>query len=283
MKKVKILVCCHKKDLMLDVDPYFPIHVGKNNSDLEMNMQGDNTGDNISSKNYSYCELTAMYWAWKNMKDIDYIGLCHYRRYFDFHNNTSAFRSSSTMKSSDFNNVDFSIPSNVMDFVAKGGVVLAKHQIYRCSNFMEYCCYHISDDMRVLKTVIDEHCETKYADAFTEVMLRENHLCPFNMFIMKKSDFDRYCEWLFSLLFEVEKQIDISAYSPYQSRIFGFMAERLLNVYMKAEGKQVMEKPILFFNDKDDLKNTTMLKNLINKVRADLSFMFIKPKKNAKM
>lgn len=283
MQKIKILVCCHKKDLMLNEPPYLPIHVGKSNSNLEMNIQQDNTGDNISSKNSSYCELTAMYWAWKNLPDIDYIGLCHYRRYFDFHNYTSIFQSSSTKMSPDFGSIDFSIPSKVMNFVEKGGVVLAKRQIYRCSNFMEYGCYHISDDMRVLKAVIEELCDAKYVNAFDEVMFRENYLCPFNMFIMKKSDFDKYCEWLFALLFEVEKRIDISLYSPYQARIFGFMAERLLNVYMRAECKSIMEKPILFFNDQNHGKKTSSVKSLINSVRANLSFMLIKPKGNAKI
>ena len=41
--------------------------------------------DSISNKNDSYCELTGMYWALKNLKNVDVIGLCHYRRYFDFH------------------------------------------------------------------------------------------------------------------------------------------------------------------------------------------------------
>ena len=85
----KILVCCHKKDVMATHEPYMPIHVGKAlHPELDLGIQGDNTGDNISEKNGSYCELTGMYWAWKNLKDVDIIGLCHYRRYFDFYSNS---------------------------------------------------------------------------------------------------------------------------------------------------------------------------------------------------
>ena len=43
----------------------------------------DNDGENISELNPMYCELTAQYWAWKNL-DADYYGFCHYRRYFNF-------------------------------------------------------------------------------------------------------------------------------------------------------------------------------------------------------
>ena len=84
--KIKILVACHKSDTAIyQNDIYMPIQVGKAlHANVELGFQCDNTGDNISEKNDSYCELTAIYWAWKNLKDIDYIGLCHYRRYFDF-------------------------------------------------------------------------------------------------------------------------------------------------------------------------------------------------------
>ena len=79
----KILVCCHKDDIYVNQEPYLPLQVGKALSDLDLGLLGDNTGDNISVKNKSYCELTGLYWAWKNLKGIDVIGLCHYRRYFD--------------------------------------------------------------------------------------------------------------------------------------------------------------------------------------------------------
>ena len=82
--KTKILVCCHKKGDFPSDNIYIPIHCGKAISNVELNIQEDNRGDNISSKNPNYCELTALYWAWKNLKNVNYIGLVHYRRFFDF-------------------------------------------------------------------------------------------------------------------------------------------------------------------------------------------------------
>ena len=81
--KVKILVAIHKADKVYGDKVYMPIQVGKSLSEFNLGFQGDNTGDNISEMNSMFCELTAHYWAWKNLKDVDYIGLCHYRRYFD--------------------------------------------------------------------------------------------------------------------------------------------------------------------------------------------------------
>lgn len=80
---VRILVCTHKEGPVRDDDIYMPVQVGKSASTIDLGCQGDDVGDNISGKNKTYCELTGLYWAWKNLKDVDYIGLCHYRRYFD--------------------------------------------------------------------------------------------------------------------------------------------------------------------------------------------------------
>ena len=84
MSKSIILVCAHKPDRCLLHEPYMPIQVGKAISTVDLGFAGDDTGDNISDKNRSFCELTAHYWAWKNLGEADYVGLSHYRRYFDF-------------------------------------------------------------------------------------------------------------------------------------------------------------------------------------------------------
>ena len=73
MSKLKILVATHQKDILFNDDIYMPIQVGKSLSNTDFGIQGDNTGDNISAKNPYYCELTSLYWAWKNLQDFDYI------------------------------------------------------------------------------------------------------------------------------------------------------------------------------------------------------------------
>ena len=82
MEKIKILVACHKQAEVFKNNVYLPIHVGKAlHKDVDLGFLGDDTGENISRLNPLYCELTAQYWGWKNL-DVEYIGLCHYRRYF---------------------------------------------------------------------------------------------------------------------------------------------------------------------------------------------------------
>ena len=77
---IKIIIASHKKYQTAEEEMYVPIQVG---AEVKEKIEGyiqDNTGDNISTKNPYYCELTGLYWAWKNL-DADYIGLVHYRRY----------------------------------------------------------------------------------------------------------------------------------------------------------------------------------------------------------
>ena len=280
MKKIKIFVCCHKKDIWPTELPYIPIQVGKSTSSIDLGILSDDTGDNISKKNSSYCELTALYWAWKNMTDYDYIGLCHYRRYFDFHHQTKSYNSHQIFKTSEFKSINLSLDSKTLTELDEGNIILAKHETFRNSNYVQYCTSHISEDIKTLQKLLLECYEKKYIDSFNKIMYYSQTLRPFNMFIMNKQQFEDYCSWLFPLLSKIENSIDISHYAPYQKRIFGFMAERLLNIYIEAEKIPVAEKPIMLFDDTRTNINNSRIKTYINNIRAKLSFMLIRPWNN---
>ena len=123
---VKILVCCHKKDVFATQYPYLPIQVGKAISNIDLGIRGDDTGDNISNKNASYCEMTGMYWAWKNLKNVDVIGLCHYRRYFDFHGQCDSVFPTTNFPTDSFDKIDLSIPDKVLNKIDSQHVVVSK-------------------------------------------------------------------------------------------------------------------------------------------------------------
>lgn len=269
----KIIVCCHKADVVYGKSPYFPIHVGKENAKVNLDMAGDNTGDHISNKNGSFCEVTGIYWAWKNMKDVDVIGLCHYRRYFDFHKQTRSYLPSTVFKTEQLPKMDFSVPDDVQEQVQRGSVVVAKRTNYPISNYLEYCRCHISDDLRVLDQVIHDTQEGKYQTAYYHIMHSTHKLIHYNMFLMRWKDFDDYCNWLFPILFEVEKRTDISHYSVSQKRIYGYMAERLFNVWLYGNKKSLIHLPVMMFDDKAnnprfsfELVKRTFLNNLSFKI-----------------
>lgn len=249
MKSAKIIVCCHKQDIMATAYPYIPVHVGKALSNIDLGIQTDNEGVNISEKNRSYCELTGLYWAWKNIGDADVVGLAHYRRYFDFHDQCDSVFPVTSFPSKEFNQVDLSIPQSVIESLHDGEAYVAKANCYRYSPFVDYCICHISDDIHTLEKHIMTTQPENIKKAWYKYMHGGCQFRPCNMFLMTHHDFDRYCEWIFSVLDTIEQQIDITHYSPVQGRIFGYMAERLMNVWLLANEFQLHEKPVILFDD----------------------------------
>lgn len=274
MSNIKILTCIHKDDIYLKDKDYLPIHVGKALSNIDLGIQGDNTGDNISAKNPNYCELTAMYWAWKNLKDVDYIGLCHYRRYFDFHKQCRKGFPFTVFPTNEYKNIDISIPDKIIKKLQKGYVIVPSPSIIKHALYYDYCTYHISEDIKNVESVIRSTCDSRFVEAFEHIMYRNNKFIQYNMFIMSWNEFDKYCTWLFNILNKVEENVNIENYSVYQKRIYGFLAERLFNVYLYAESIKSLKKPIIFFSDNNDEEKISYLKYEYRCTLSKISLMF---------
>ena len=254
MSNIKILVCCHKDDLKLSSDVFFPIHVGKAISKIDLGIQGDHTGDNISDKNASYCELTGLYWAWKNMKGVDYIGLCHYRRYFDFNGYGTKGFPTIPLETSHFEKVDLNLNSSIIDYLEKDYVITAKETSLTMPLYYSYCGFHNYQELRYALDYLISKDSDKYSKVIKEHIVQGNLIKYYNMFVMSWTQFDRYCNWLFPILSYMEGKIDISNYDLYHKRAFGFIGEYLFNVYLWAEKLKVKQVPILKFADNDTEK-----------------------------
>lgn len=276
MENIKILVCCHKEDVHYSSDIFLPIHVGKDISKKELGIIGDNTGENISLKNASYCELTGMYWAWKNLKDVNYIGLCHYRRYFDFHRVGRKGFPLTTLPTSAFKTHDFSISDEVIRWLQKGWVIMPKMWHLRTSVYLDYCERHSSVDFRQMGNVAIKHSAESFIASLRETMIKQNRLMPFNMFIMNWQQFDEYCSWLFPILEELEQSININHYDAEQRRIFGYMGERLLNVYIRGKGLKYKQLPILKFSEDPELFDMSLPKYKLRCLLNDMALKMTK-------
>lgn len=268
MKKnenVKILVCCHKPGIWLDNDVYMPIQCGKAVSNIDLGIQGDDTGDNISAKNPNYCELTAMYWAWKNLKDVDYVGLCHYRRFFNLCDGTWGKRH--TVSATTWEKADVTL-SCVEALLRGKDILLAKPEVNPCSLKEQYFRRHILEDLNALRTAV-ARVSPEYLTDYDHVLERSNRLSPYNMFIARREVFDDYCTWLFNLLFAVEKDIPLSGH-PYQARVFGFMGERLLNVYCRYKRLRVGYRQVLFLDG--DVRKESISDYWAKRIRLQLLY-----------
>jgi hypothetical protein len=269
--KTKILVCCHKNDIFKSSDVYLPIQVGRAISNTTLNMQGDIEVINLSEKNGSYCELTGMYWAWKNLKDVDYIGLCHYRRYFDFNHIGRKVFPSTTLGTRLFDSLNLEINSDIESYLERGACVVAKSVHLHTSLYLQYCEGHYSPDFKVMGDVIRETLSPEYFQGFWKYLVESNKFSPYNMFIMSWKQFDDYCSWLFPLLGAVEDKLDISHYPPFQKRVYGYLAERLLNLYVRTNKLKRLELPIIKIADEPEVDNISWARYYIRSLVRDLA------------
>ena len=238
---MKIYIVSHKEIEPINLPNYQIIGVG--NCPKVNGYIYDNTGNNISTKNTSFCELTALYWIWKNTND-DIVGLVHYRRFFA---NNSLGLKFSFLKSNTVNkilkNYDIILPIHTKLYsIDKTSDKIIKNISIRD----QYTMNHYKKDLDLICDIICKKYP-KYKDALNEVM-NSKTLSLFNMFVCKKELIDKYCEWLFDILFEAEKHIDISNYDDYQKRVFGFLSERLFNVWVKKNNLNVKTLPVININ-----------------------------------
>lgn len=277
---IKILICCHKPcELPQNPDGIFlPIQVGAAISDVALGMQRDDQlngkpCDNISAKNKSYCELTALYWAWKNIKKIypnlEYIGLNHYRRYFKF---TLSSRIADFKPEKDVLQYKLNERKILCNLQCKKSII-SKPNYYPYCLAVDYCTCHISEDLHTVEKIIHE-LYPEYDSAMYDFFYRNNKLAHYNMFISTWDLFDKYCTWLFSILAEAEKRIDISNYNEVQKRIWGYLAERLFNIYLIKNKIDIKKMPIFVFNNKKE----SYAHYILNRSRYNLGFKLTKRK-----
>lgn len=262
LPSVKILVACHDDAVYVpNLNSLAPIQVGAALSRERFSgMLHDDQGDNISDKNAQYCELTALYWAWKNLKadEADYIGLFHYRRYMSFSSSaypTNYFgdvlmRKLDEETVEEINLSDEAIANAVdgYDVVTTvpgrfvGNPTMAEQWDESWQNNPE--------DMVLLRDIVQRQ-SPEMLPAFDDYMSsHEGYFC--NMFIMKRDIFDDYCKWMFGILAEHEELANYSTYGVAQSRVSGYLAERLTGIYinhLKSQGAKVRELQRVFFED----------------------------------
>ena len=204
-----------------------PIHVGRAVSRYKEEMadyMGDDTGKNISEKNPSYCEMTAHYWIWKNVKDTDYVGVCHYRRYFG---------------------IEIS-EENIDGLMSGYDVIMVEPSYYMDSVYSYFAKFIGAENMTILAEVMKRQCP-EYFETLEKVCDGVK-FHPFNMLLCKKELFDEYCEWMFSILESCEKVIKPASYTNAR-RALAYMAEMLTGVYFIHRGMRIKSVPYYKIED----------------------------------
>lgn len=228
-ENVKIIVAAHKKCNMPSDKMYLPLHVGaagKFNDDgtpVDLGFTKDNTGDNISLENPYFCELTGLYWAWKNLK-ADYIGLVHYRRLF------------SSGHLNDKNNiVNSAITFGELEpMLGLYHVFVPRKRRYFIETlYSHYAHTHDANQLIICRDIIATKCHN-YLRTYDKVLYRRWGYM-FNMMILEKKLLNEYCSWLFTILFELFDRVDHEKMSSFDKRFCGRISEILFNVWLENE------------------------------------------------
>lgn len=272
--KINIYVSMHKDSYVPPIQYLQPIQVGAAIADSRIpGVLYDDVGENISDKNKRYCELTAQYWAWKNVKDADYYGFWHYRRYFSFNLNVEP-------------DVWGNINCDKIDEAALVGLNIDKDTIAKvvphydlilpdewvCDEgqgpitILEHWRKHFNvEDITVTLQVIAEKYP-QYIKYFNETLM-DTKAVFCNLFIMKKELFEEYNSFCFGVLEEVEKRVDHSKYNVERYRTLGHIAERLLDAYSRYIKDVFPEKKVLYLHRVliKDTKNAAV----VSKIKTD--------------
>ncbi|MBQ0083289.1 MAG: DUF4422 domain-containing protein [Clostridiales bacterium] len=221
---IKVIVASHKKYEMPTDKMYVPVQVGAEGKE-DIGFTPDNVGENISSKNPNFCELTGLYYAWKNI-DCEYLGLAHYRRHFKGKNGFLTLEEAEKL----FTETDVILPK--------------KRNYYIESLYSHYEHTMYVEPLDIAGEIIKEKYPRYFAE-FEKLKTRKSaHM--FNMFIMKKEILNGYCEWLFDILFELENRAAGSQYDDFHARFYGRVSELLFDVYLLTNGIGGVEVPLLY-------------------------------------
>ena len=271
MPKLKIFVSYKFKNPILQNEIVTPIQTGRVISDEVFDgMIGDDTGDNISTENDKYNELTAQYWVWKNYEaagNPDYVGFMHYRRQFIFDKNlkhskyiwlpgTHFYYVKKIYKGY----MNHFLPEVVYPFLNKNPDCIAfKHidishiskQANMRNHFAKGMPFQKLEVFDVFEDVIKELCP-EYRQTFEEFKNSTMMFCC-NSFVMPKRLFFEYSDFLFKVLKEVDRRVDSSGFDKAESRFLGFLGEYLLSIFLMQKMKnpdfKLIELAGTFVND----------------------------------
>jgi len=276
---IKILVCYHKPAYLIKDDIFIPIHLGRilatqaskdgkmSQEDYQWmldNMIGDDTGDNISELNRLFNEMSAVYWAWKNYDKLgnpDYIGINHYRRFFNF-----------PCLISD-NKICFE-HNELYEAISQADIICDKFFSYDKGLYQHYLDHQnwgfnpIFFD-EVLKILSSDKNYAKFQHAFTN-----NQTGPlFNCFIMPREVFFDYCKWIFPVIFELYQRFKDFPYEEKEKRNIAWMSERLTcaYIYCCSEKYKIKQIPLAKIDTKIIFQNN-IIRNVVNYKKNKLNY-----------
>lgn len=231
---VRIFTMTHKRFDVPNDPLYIPMHVGHAMAKEDYGYWGDDTGDNISKLNCYYAELSGVYWVWKNYTEADYVGICHYRRYLT-------------------NESDYAFTEQQYEEILdRYDIVTTKQLELPNSYHYGFGAHHKIETLDETGEIIRE-LYPDYYDNFIR-LVHGNKTYFGNIMVAGKKLFDEYAQWLFTILFELQKRIDLTFEDDYHKRVFGFISEFLLLVWVTTRKLRALECRVAIIGEKTETR-----------------------------
>lgn len=246
---LKIVVAAHKSYHMPQDDMYIPMFVGSaGKADID-GYTRDDSGENISALNPVFCELTGLYWAWKNL-DADYLGLAHYRRHFR--------RFNAAREKDPYDNI--LTYQDIAPLLGQVKVFVPRKRKYYIETLYSHYAHTFSGaQLDAARQIIGER-HPEYLHSCDKVYQQRSGYM-FNMMILERSLLHSYCEWLFDILFELYRRVDSSEMSAFERRFCGRVSEILFNVWLGYQVEsgiirqsEITELPLVYMEKVDWIK-----------------------------
>jgi len=234
---VRIFAMTHKRFDVPREQLYIPMHVGHALAKEDYGYMGDDSGDNISSLNCYYAELSGVYWVWKNYTQADYVGICHYRRYLTNEDNLA------------YTEAQYEALLQQYDIITTKQLELPNSYHYG------FGAHHRIETLDETGEIIRE-LYPAYYDNFIR-LVHGNKTYFGNIMVASKPLYDEYCEWLFGILFELQRRIDLHFEDDYHRRVFGFISEFLLLVWVTTRQLRALECRVAIIGEKKETREIT--------------------------
>jgi len=253
-RRAEIFAVGHRVDQMPAIPGIRRILAGAGGQALGLNSEilRDDCGETIAHRNPDFSEMTAIYWVWKNVADLDGVGFCHYRRYLDFRKSAwqstreTQLRSLRAVRSYESYFIDRSVIAQLLD---EGAIIVARPTQIGVANAEQYMSAHVPEHYLAMVNYI----LTRHPHLARQVVaqVRAKGLYGNNMFVMRWADFDRLCRFWFDGLFALDRQVGNKP-DGYQRRLLAFLSERLFDIHvrwLRDSGRRVVEYPIFLLKD----------------------------------
>lgn len=233
--RITVAVAAHKACRIPSDPMYLPLHVGAAlHPDACPGFQPDDEGESISGLNMSYCELTGLYWMWRNCRS-EYKGLVHYRRLLG---------TRGTLRhASDRMGRVVGAGELLSALEPTGFVVGAKRQYVIETVYDHYAHTFDAAHLDECRKVLGELHPEMLPAWDSHMHSRSAHIC--NMFAARADLFDEWCAWLFPVLSELTERIDSTGMTPFEARWPGRVTERLLDPWLELNGIEPVELPVV--------------------------------------